>query len=148
MDQLTLDSSENTEVIIQKVRKWLAKKRFHDAAHAVVAVNRMGKMLQGIRSFRRFRQAANVMLRVARYAKPALERVRKRLYSEEVMRKRREEEMERKRIELEQQKAREAEAELKRHAELARIKKEEEEKRRIAEEAERARAAALKVVDI
>ena len=147
MDQLTMNTPENVEVIVAKVRKWLARKRFYAAAHAVAAVNRMGKIIQGIRAFRRFRQAANVMLRVARFARPVLRSVRKRIYSEEVVRKRKAEEAERQRLELETKLKREAEEEAKRQAELARIQKDEEEKQRRIEEEKRKQAEALKALE-
>lgn len=67
MDQLTLSTPENVDAVVAKVRKWLARKRFYAAGHAVVAGLRLCTCLRGVRSFRRFRQAANVMVRIVRW---------------------------------------------------------------------------------
>jgi hypothetical protein len=77
MDQLTLSTPENVDAVVAKVRKWLARKRFFAAGHAIVAGNRLCKILDGVRSFRRLRQAANVMVRIVRwYVRPFTIRTR------------------------------------------------------------------------
>eukprot|EP00035_Acanthoeca_spectabilis_P040063 m.67090 g.67090 ORF g.67090 m.67090 type:complete len:1274 (+) comp9847_c0_seq3:175-3996(+) len=133
MDQLTLSTPENVDAVVAKVRKWLARKRFYAAGHAVVAGLRLCTCLRGVRSFRRFRQAANVMVRIVRWYQPALAGVRTKLYSEEVLRKRREEAEKRARLEAAERARKEAEELAARQAEELRIRKEEEEKRQKAE---------------
>eukprot|EP00039_Didymoeca_costata_P004049 m.71095 g.71095 ORF g.71095 m.71095 type:complete len:1393 (+) comp12208_c0_seq1:11-4189(+) len=133
MDELTTAAPENVEAIVKKVKVWLARKRFFAAGHAVRALVRTMKLVEGYRAFLRFRKAANIMTRIVRGINPVLVRVRKKLYSEEVMRKRREEEEERKRKEDEERKRKEEEELARQKAEEERIRKEEEERQQAIE---------------
>jgi myosin-6 len=49
MDLLTDTESGSVDHIVAKVRKWLARKRFYAAAHAVVSLNRLNRLILGIR---------------------------------------------------------------------------------------------------
>lgn len=146
MDELTSADPENVDAIVRKVRVWLARKRFFAAGHAVRATQRVMKNVERARAFRRFRSAANVMVRVVRVWKPLLMRVRRKLYSEEVLARRaleaaarkKAEEEEKARLEAEEEARRKAEEERVRLAEEERIRKVQEEKRRQEEQRKQA----------
>lgn len=138
LDQLTSATPENVDAIVRKVRKWLARKRFLQAAQAVRSTHRLMKAIEGMRAFRRIRKAANVMVRIVRVFKPMVVRIRRKLYSDEVLAKRRAEEEARKKKEEEEKARKEAEEEARRKAEEERLRLAEEERRRkIAEEKQR-----------
>ena len=137
MDELTSGSKENVDAIVKKVRKWLARQRFFAAAQAVRSTNRIMKVVNGERAFKRFRKAANVMTNIVKFSMKTLKRVRKRLYSEEKLAKRAAEEAERKRAAAEERAQIEAEEEAKRQEEAERVRLEEEVKRKKVEEEKR-----------
>jgi len=137
LDQLTLSTPENVDAVVAKVRKWLARKRFYKAGHGVIAGLRLGRILDGFRMFSRFRKSVHVMVNILRWVRPALARARAKLYSEDVLRKRREIAEAREREEAEERARKEAEEIAARKAEEERIHAEEEEKRRLAEEQKR-----------
>jgi myosin-6 len=138
MDELTNGSQENVEAIVKKVQKWLARQRFRAAAQAVRSTNRIMKAVNGMRAFKRFRKAANVMTIIAKFSSKLLKRVRKRLYSEEILAKRAAVEGERKRVEAEERAKIEAEEDAIRLAEEERLRLEEEvRQKKIADEKRR-----------
>ena len=138
MDELMGDDAATSHHIVAKVMSWLARKRFRAAIHAVRSIGRLGKRIESVRLVRRFRRTARFFVRYVRIWKGLLKTVRRRLYSDEILRKRREEELlreqEEKRLEaerLEQERVLKAEQE----AQLAR----QQEERRIAKEEKRRR---------
>ncbi len=130
-----------------QVRKWLARKRFYAAGYAVVSINRFGRLIEGVRALRRIRRVARFYMRMVRTWIPLVGIVRKKLYSEEVMRQRREEDEKRKKAEEEERKRREAEEERKRKEEEERKRKEEEERKRKIEEQRRKEEEAKKAME-
>eukprot|EP01104_Vermistella_antarctica_P015634 TRINITY_DN517_c0_g1_i4.p1 TRINITY_DN517_c0_g1~~TRINITY_DN517_c0_g1_i4.p1 ORF type:complete len:1377 (+),score=632.44 TRINITY_DN517_c0_g1_i4:234-4364(+) len=103
MDDLMNGNLQHTQAIIEKVRLWLAKKRWKQAISAVISINLFGKIIEDIREERR--------------RKEELRRMQDATYQAEVRRK---EELERKRLEEERKKKEEE----------ARKVREEEEQRR------------------
>ncbi|KJE91980.1 MYO6 protein, variant [Capsaspora owczarzaki ATCC 30864] len=126
LDELLNGSGDAIGNIVGKVKKWLARKRFHAAIWAVVSLRRFGKLVEGVRLVRRFRRAARFMTRMVRIWVPLVTTVRRKLYSEATLKQRREEEERR----LAEQRAIEA----KRQAEEERRKREEEAARKKAED--------------
>eukprot|EP00051_Salpingoeca_urceolata_P000871 m.36831 g.36831 ORF g.36831 m.36831 type:complete len:1395 (+) comp11051_c0_seq2:57-4241(+) len=130
MDQLTTSTGETNAVVVEKVRKWLARKRFFAAGHAVISILRLGRTASRIRQVRAWRRAVRVYCRIRRTWLAKLAQVRKRLYTEERMAERRQREKE----EEEERARRAAEEEARRQAEEEARRQAEEEVRRRAEE--------------
>lgn len=137
MEDLTTSNAASVENIVRKVRKWLARKRFFAAGYAVVSINLWGKLVDGVRVLKRLRRAARFMVKMVQVWIPCLQRVRKRLYSDEIMKKRRAVEEERKRLEEEERLRLEAIAVAKEKAEEEWKRLAEEERKRKKEEARR-----------
>mmetsp|Transcript_10812 Transcript_10812/g.32376 ORF Transcript_10812/g.32376 Transcript_10812/m.32376 type:complete len:1341 (-) Transcript_10812:72-4094(-) len=129
-DALVSSDPADVDIVVRKVRLWLARKRFFAAGWSIVALNRIMDNVERHRYFKRFRTFANVVVRLQRCVKPWIARVRKRLYDDGALAKRREEE----RILAEKRAAEEA-----RRAEEERKRKEQAERKRQEEEAEKQR---------
>jgi len=147
LDDLMSDSTDAITAVVGKVKKWLARKRFHAAIWAVVSINRFGKLIDKVRLVRRFRRAVRFHVRGIRIWVACLNGVRKRIYSEAILAKKREEEERRKEAErLAEQQRREEEERRKREEEEARLKAEEEARRK-AEEIKRKEEEARKALE-
>jgi len=96
LDELTSNSKDTINNIVEKVRKWLAHKRWKQAIAAVHSLNRFGKIIVAIRSVRRFRRAARFMVRMVRIWIPLVDKVRKKILTSGEYKRKREDEDRRK----------------------------------------------------
>ncbi|KCV69582.1 hypothetical protein H696_04004 [Fonticula alba] len=136
MDELTSENRESMQLVVGKVLKWLARKRFRTAIWSVIAANRLAGVLEGVRRVRAFRRAVRLQVILVRAIYRPLAAVRRRLYSEEALR-RREAEAARRAAEAEARRAAEAAAEAERQAAEAAARAAAEAEVRRVEEARR-----------
>eukprot|EP01114_Cavostelium_apophysatum_P003447 TRINITY_DN1333_c0_g1_i2.p1 TRINITY_DN1333_c0_g1~~TRINITY_DN1333_c0_g1_i2.p1 ORF type:complete len:1215 (-),score=439.37 TRINITY_DN1333_c0_g1_i2:120-3764(-) len=130
LDELTSNSKDTISLIVGKVKKWLAAKRFRGAIHAVRTLLKLEKQLRSVRILRKWRKAARFMAKMAKVWIPLVDKVRKKiLSSEDYQRRVREEEQRREEERLAEVRRQQEEERLRRERKEAKARAREEEKK-------------------